>query len=269
LTFSVRECRALLTIAEEVASLAGDQMLTDPPGKLTYKGDRDITSELDVSIEQMARDFLADKTPEIGFYSEEQGGVISGDPTWVLDPIDGTMNFLHDVPMCAISLSLVENGITRTAVVDAPFLGLHYAAIEGEGAFLNGQIIRASATRTLDAALVSIDQPNFVHGATERNQSRLRLIERLASKVQRIRVLGTSALELAWTAHGKLDACIILDNKIWDTSAGVLLAREAGAHVVGADGEPHTPDSTITIAVAPGLAAPLVSLVLDTIGKTD
>jgi myo-inositol-1(or 4)-monophosphatase len=99
--------------------------------------------------------------------------------------------------------------------------------------------------------LISIDQYAFGEDAERKN--RLRLTERLAHDAQRVRMLGASAIDLAWTAEGRLDACIMLGNKPWDTSAGVLIAREAGARMLDHDGSEHSQHSDSTIAVAPAL----------------
>ena len=98
-------------------------------------------------------------------------------------------------------------------------------------------------------------------GEDAERKNRLRLTERLAHDAQRVRMLGASAIDLAWTAEGRLDACIMLGNKPWDTSAGVLIAREAGARVLDHDGSEHTPQSHSTIAVTPALEAELMAAV--------
>jgi myo-inositol-1(or 4)-monophosphatase len=121
--------------------------------------------------------------------------------------------------------------------------------------------LRASRTSTLADALVSIDQYAFGEDAERKNRWRLRLTERLAHDAQRVRMLGSSAIDLAWTAEGRLDACIQLGNKPWDTSAGVLIAREAGARVLDDDGSEHSQQSRSTIAVTPALETDLMAAV--------
>lgn len=105
------------------------------------------------------------------------------------------------------------------------------------------------------------DQYTFGEDAQRKNKLRHRLTKHLASHVQRIRMLGTSAIDLAWTAQGRLDACIMLGNKPWDTSAGVLIAREAGARVLDLDGSDHSNGSSATIAVTPTLEHDFMSIV--------
>jgi myo-inositol-1(or 4)-monophosphatase len=179
----------------------------------------------------------------------------------MLDPIDGTVNFLHGFPLCAVSLSLIEANTVVAAVIHLPFVGTQYTALLGQGAFADDKRLQVSQTSTLADALISIDQYAFGEDAERKNRWRLRLTERLAHDAQRVRMLGSSAIDLAWTAEGRLDACIQLGNKPWDTSAGVLIAREAGARVLDDDGSEHSQESRSTIAVTPALEAELMAAV--------
>ncbi|GII87683.1 inositol monophosphatase [Sphaerisporangium siamense] len=146
-------------------------------------------------------------------------------------------------------------------VIDLPFLGSRYAATEGGGATVNGQPIKASDTTTLNAALVSIGDYSIGTHAEQRNRQRHAITRRLAARVQRIRMFGSAAIDLVWVAEGKIDACVMLANKPWDTAAGVIIAKEAGAHVTDIDGTPHTTRSRATIAAAPGILAGILALV--------
>jgi myo-inositol-1(or 4)-monophosphatase len=160
-----------------------------------------------------------------------------------------------------VSLSLRDKNTIVAAVIDLPFLGSQYTALLGQGAYADGKRLRVSETSTLADALISIDQYAFGEDAERKNRLRLRLTERLAHDAQRVRMLGSSAIDLAWTAEGRLDACVMLGNKPWDTSAGVLIAREAGARVLDDDGSQHSQQSRSTIAVTPGLEAELMAAI--------
>jgi myo-inositol-1(or 4)-monophosphatase len=259
---SEQDQRHYLAVARRAVGEAAELVRTHAPGKLTEKGDRDPASEVDLAVERFVRDFLHNKTPEIAFLGEEEGGQPTGHGLlWMLDPIDGTVNFLHGLPLCAVSLSLCDANTAVVAVVDLPFIGTQYTALLGQGAYADDKRLRASQTSTLANALISIDQYAFGEDAERKNRWRLRLTERLAHDAQRVRMLGASAIDLAWTAEGRLDACIILGNKPWDTSAGVLIAREAGARVLDHDGSDHTQQSLSTIAVTPTLEAELIAAV--------
>ena len=227
---SHQDQRHYLAIARRAVADAAELIRTHTPGKLVEKGDRDPASEVDLAVERNVRDFLHNKTPEVEFLGEEEGGQPTGHGLlWMLDPIDGTVNFLHGFPLCAVSLSLFADNAVVAAVIHLPFIGTQYTALLGQGAFANDKQLRVSRTSTLADALISIDQYAFGEDAERKNRWRLRLTERLAHDAQRVRMLGSSAIDLAWTAEGRLDACIQLGNKPWDTSAGVLIAREAGA----------------------------------------
>jgi myo-inositol-1(or 4)-monophosphatase len=232
--------RHYLAIARRAVAEAAELVRTHTPGKLTEKGDRDPASEVDLAVERFVRDFLHHKAPDVEFLGEEEGGQPDGRGLlWMLDPIDGTVNFLHGFPLCAVSLSLVAADTVVAAVIHLPFFGTQYTALLGQGAFADNTRLHVSHTSTLANALISIDQYAFGEDAERKNRWRLRLTERLAHDAQRVRMLGSSAIDLAWTAEGRLDACVQLGNKPWDTSAGVLIAREAGARVLDHDGSEH------------------------------
>ncbi|MGH3669814.1 MAG: inositol monophosphatase family protein [Pseudonocardiaceae bacterium] len=263
------DCRQLLAIAKQATVIASELVRSKVPHTLTSKGDRDFTSDVDITVEQVVRRFFRQQTPDLGFFGEEGGGTHqTGALHWVLDPVDGTINFLHGLPLCAVSLSLMQNDTTLLGVIDMPFLGVQYYALNENGSYANGQRLKVSATQKLNAALVSIDQYTFGVGKERMNQMRHRLLEHLASHAQRVRMIGASSIDLAWTAHGRLDACIMLGNKPWDTSAGVLIAREAGARVLDLHGSNHAADSSATIAVNPSLEYELMAAVRTALANT-
>ncbi|WP_433124200.1 inositol monophosphatase family protein [Micromonospora sp. CA-240977] len=252
----------LLPLAQEAVDLARDLMRTLQPGALTFKGDRDMASELDYAIERAVREHLAAKAPEIGFLGEEYGS--SGDTsalTWALDPVDGTVNFIHGSPLCAISLGLIHRTHSVLGVIDLPFLGTRYHAAQGHGAYANNRRIHASGVTDLKDAVVAIGDYAVGTGASRKNTERLAITEQLTQHVQRIRMHGSAAIDLAWLAHGRIDAFIMLNNKPWDTVAGVVIAREAGALVVDIDGTHHSVDAVATVGGNDLLLPPILALV--------
>jgi myo-inositol-1(or 4)-monophosphatase len=178
-----------------------------------------------------------------------------------LDPVDGTSNFAHGIPLCAVSLALIRGGEPVVAAIEAPFLNLQYHAAKGLGAFCNGGRIRVGERGELRRAIVSIGDYAVGEGAEEKNRTRIALTRRLAERVERVRMWGTAALDLVWVAEGRTDATIILSNDPWDTAAGVLIAREAGARVVDAKGDRHDVYSKETIAAGPQLIDEILGLV--------
>ncbi|WP_433307930.1 inositol monophosphatase family protein [Micromonospora sp. CA-269861] len=252
----------LLPLAQEAVNLAHDLMRTLRPGALTFKGDRDMASELDYAIERRVREHLAAKAPDIGFLGEEYGS--SGDTstlTWALDPVDGTVNFIHGSPLCAISLGLIHGTHAVLGVIDVPFLGTRYHAVKGHGAYADNQRIHASQVTDLRDAVVAIGDYAVGADASRKNTERLAITEQLTQHVQRIRMHGSAAIDLAWLAHGRIDAFIMLNNKPWDTVAGVVVAREAGALVVDIDGAQHSMDAVATVGGSKLILPPILTLV--------
>lgn len=259
------ETPADLLLAAERAVEQGARLLRQGRshvGALIAKGDRDFATEVDVRIEEAVKAMLTVDVPGIPFLGEEEGGVTLDEGIlWVLDPIDGTVNFAHGSPLCAISLALLEDGQPTLAVVDLPLLGERYVAAKGAGAYLNGQRIQVSGVNRLAEA--TIGMADFAVGSTARAENGVHreLIRTLASQALRIRMHGSEAVDLAWLACGRLEAALMLSSLPWDVSGGILLVREAGGAVYDTSGAPHVSRSTSTLASAPRLQEPIVRLV--------
>jgi myo-inositol-1(or 4)-monophosphatase len=252
---------ALLEVERAVDEAS--RLLVEGRGKMDTviaKGDRDFATALDVEAERLIRTRLERLEPEISFLGEEQGRPTPATaPIWVLDPIDGTVNFARGSPLCAISLALVESGRPRLAIVDFPLLGERYLAAEGAGAYLNGTSIH-TVERPLVDSVVGFTDFSVGHDAPTENPVHLSLMAALAVTALRVRVHGSEALELAWLAAGRLDAAIMLSNLPWDVSGGVLLVREAGGVVYDLDGSDHGLASATTIASTRALKQPLLGV---------
>lgn len=231
-------------------------------GTVTSKGDRDMASEIDYAVEERVRSFLLKETPEIGFLGEENGGTgLGGQLTWTLDPVDGTANLINGLPLCAVSLGLVQEDRPVLGVIELPLLGNRFRAAVGTGAYCGQDRIHVSEARTLKEAIVAIGDYAVGEHAPERNRPRLALTQLLAERVLRVRMFGSAAVDLAWVASGRLDGSITLSNHAWDMAAGVAIAREAGALVLDLDGAPHDLQSTATITLTPNLRDPILELV--------
>jgi myo-inositol-1(or 4)-monophosphatase len=264
----MEDYRSLLPIAREAVAIAHRIVSSRSPFSVTAKGERDMVTDVDLAVEDAVREFLARETPHIGILGEEQGRTGDEDRElwWALDPVDGTANFARGIPLCAVSLGLVSGRRSVLAVIDLPFLDVTYGAVEGHGAYAGDERLHCSRGRELAGAVISIGDFAVGEGASEKNRVRLSLLDRLGARAQRIRMLGSAAIDLAWVAHGKLDATVILANLPWDTMAGVLLVREAGGAVLDRDGTDHTADSSATIAVCPGLREEIMGSVRASLG---
>ena len=233
-------------------------------GALIDKGDRDFATDVDLRIESEIEAFLGQATPEIRFLGEEGNGAQElGEARWVLDPIDGTINFTRDSPLCAISLSLVLAGQPVLGIVDAPLLGERFIARQGGGAYRNGVAIVISETMGLRESIVGVADFKVGVGSEEENRVHLAVLARLAHESLRVRMLGSAALDLAWLAAGRLNATLMLSNLPWDVTAGLLLVREAGGEVYDYDGSQHSVESKYTLASVPSLVEPVQTIVKD------
>lgn len=245
---------AALPAAHAAIDLAVEHVLNHPPHKIRYKGDRNPVSEVDETVEHLVRQRLtAQGHAEIGFLGEETGAVGNPDTYWVLDPIDGTINHHHANPLCAIALGLVHHDQPILGVTALPFLGHRYWAAHGHGAYRDDDPISTSATGTLNKALIGFSDYGSGPDAALRDVLCASVDRELTARAQGLRRYGSSALDLVWVADGTLDACVLLGNRTWDTAAGAVIAREAGAFVLDADGSPHSTRSRCAIATTSGL----------------
>lgn len=260
----MNDLASLLQIAHQAVDRARDLILTQAPGLVTVKGERDMATEVDFAVEKSLRAFLAEQTPDIAFVGEEGGEGLGsqGEQMWALDPVDGTANFIHGMPLCGVSLGLIREATAVLGVIDLPFLRCRYSAAQGGGAYANGESIQVrTATVELSEAIVAVGDYAVGNGDEVKNPRRLAITRHLAQRAQRVRMFGSAAVDLTWVASGRLDASITLSNAPWDTAAGVVIAREAGARVVDADGSEHTTGSGATIAASPALLDAVVDLV--------
>ena len=258
-----KDVTELLAVAQAGTRAAGQIALRHAHGKIIDKGDRDFVSEADVAAEHAVRELLNQRTPGIPTLGEEEGGPDpSADLVWVVDPIDGTVNYLRGLPTFAVTLSLLTAGQTALAATYLPDHDAMYTAIQGHGSHLNGKPLSASAPANLREAVIAIDQFTFVDDDPQAmNALRLGIIQALVPIVHRLRIYGASAVDLAWTAQGKLDACIMLGNKPWDTSGGVLMARESGAVATDIAGVAHSVSSESALVASPLIGEELLAAI--------
>jgi myo-inositol-1(or 4)-monophosphatase len=259
------DIQALLTIGSSAVDQAAAVVRETTIGQVTDKGDRDMVSALDLAVEDKVRSFLTKETPEIGFLGEERGGesIDGANLTWALDPVDGTANLVHGLPLCGVSLGLVQGDRSILGIIDLPFLQRRFHAADGNGAYCGNTRLKTSDTKSLDSAIVSIGDYAVGAAARERNRNRLAVTGLLAERALRVRMFGSAAIDLVWAASGKVDATIAMSNHPWDMAAGVCIAREAGCAVMDADGMAHTVNSTETITAAPGVRDAVLKLLQD------
>lgn len=221
--------------------------------QVSKKGTGDFVTSADLRAEKLIMETLQKGKPDYSFLVEESGELVGKDTThrWIIDPLDGTNNFMHGVPHFCISIGLEKRTDKGSeiiaALVFAPVLNEIYIAEKGEGAFLNGKRLLCSARVHLNESLVA---GYIFRGGDERTNKDVRA---LASTGCNVRVLGAAALELAYVAAGKLDGFWHHNLKSWDMAAGSLLVREAKGMVSAVDGSELILDKGNILATNAGI----------------
>lgn len=253
----------LLDIAAEAAGAAAHLVVTDrPAGRLdvaaTKSSATDIVTEMDRAAEALLVERILARRPDDGVLGEE-GGARAGSSgvTWVLDPIDGTVNYLYGIPAYAVSVAVqVGEDVVAGAVVN-PVSGETWTAVRGGGAFLDGSRIRVNAPVELAMALVGT---GFGYEPARRARQ-ADVLRALLPRVRDVRRAGAASLDLCALACGRLDAYYEQGLKPWDLAAGGLVAREAGAVVAGLPGKDA--GEALVVAGPPGLYEPLAAVLAD------
>ena len=255
------EKSALLDLAETLARKAGDLLLEGAGGLrvdvTTKSSGTDMVSEMDRASETLIVDGILAARPDDAILGEETGG---RDGTsgirWVIDPLDGTTNYLYRHPIWAVSIGVEVDGQVEVGVVAAPGLQEVFTAVRGNGAWLNGDPIAVSEETDLASALVGT---GFAYVASRR-AAQAAVLPHLLPAVRDIRRYGVASLDLCWVACGRLDGYFEAGGQPWDVAAGLLIAGEAGAVAQGLDGGPVAPESVMV--ANPGVAPALFELLI-------
>jgi myo-inositol-1(or 4)-monophosphatase len=203
--------------------------------QVSLKGPANFVCAADHRAEETLRAELAKSRPGYGFHGEESGRQEGSDKThcWIVDPLDGTTNFLHGIPHFAISIALEREGTIVAGVVYNPLNEELFVAERGKGAFLNDQRLRVAARRRLSEAVIACGLPHLGRGDLAQFRNEFAVVQ---EKVAGLRRFGAATLDLAWVAAGRLDAYWERNLSPWDMAAGLLLVREAGGFVCDLDG---------------------------------
>ncbi len=216
-----------LEVAVEAAEAAGE-VLRDSFAKrldVEYKGEAELVTEADKKAEQKIKEVLQEAFPTYGMLTEESGELEGdGDARWIVDPLDGTTNYVHGVPFFSTSIALERDGEVVVGVVHDPATEETYAAERGSGATLNGEPIGASDTDEPGRALLGTSYPDD----WEEIPMAIELFERFTNLARGMRRLGSGALDLCYVAVGRLDGCYEQGFSAWDVAAGILILEEAG-----------------------------------------
>lgn len=200
---------------------------------VTAKGHADFVSEVDHQAEQEIINTIREAYPDHAILAEESGKFAGNEFEWIIDPLDGTTNFLHGIPQYAVSIAMRENDVLKAAVVFDPIKDELFTASKGEGALLNDRRIRVSSTKDMEFTLLATGFPY-------KDMKNLDLwtdcFRALLPETSGVRRAGSAALDLAWVAAGRYDGFWEFDLNTWDIAAGVLLIQEAGGMISEVDG---------------------------------
>jgi myo-inositol-1(or 4)-monophosphatase len=241
-----------LTICEQAAR-AGGKTLLQWRGKATAreKGPRDLVTEADLASQEAIRRVVLQTFPDHDFIGEESFPGESRRPRrseyrWIVDPLDGTANYVHGMLSYAVSVALEKNGQIVAGCVFDPELDVSYTSQRGGGALVNGEPIQVSSCQTLDQAMIAASLPPHV---TRDSPEIARMVEVIHS-CQALRRLGSAALNLCYIAQGRLDGYWATSVKIWDIAAGMLIVEEAGGVITSLSSGPVDFDRPWLVAAA-------------------
>jgi myo-inositol-1(or 4)-monophosphatase len=218
--------------------------------RVEKKGSIDLVTEVDFACERMCRAIVSERFPGHDVLAEEFGaGAPTGRPPsrwrWVFDPLDGTTNYAHGLPIFCSSLALEIDGRSDVAAIYDPTRDELFTAERGGGAHLNGQLLTVSSSTTLIEALLVTGFPYDVH---EKAGDLVALFGAFLGRARAVRRLGSAALDLCYVAAGRFDAFWEQHLKPWDVAAGALIVEEAGGRVTGMDGSPFDPAAAHLVA---------------------
>ena len=249
--------------AEEAARL-GAGILEQWRSKFSVreKGRADLVTEADLASQKAVQEHLKSRFPDHDFLGEEDPGAKEGHgpapgapPTWIVDPLDGTTNYVHDVPAYCVSIGLMVAGELVVGVICDPRMNELFSAAKGLGATLNGKPIRVSETGLMANAMMATGFPPD----PDKQVRNLFWWEKFSYQTQALRRTGSTALNMAYVACGRFDAYWALDNYAWDVAAGVVLIREAGGVVSRISGAECDPFQSDLVSANPTLHRELIA----------
>ncbi|PZU18864.1 MAG: inositol monophosphatase [Stenotrophomonas sp.] len=228
-----------VTVMVKAARLAGNVLLRNinklEALNVVQKGRMDYASEVDADAEKVIVKELKRAYPEYGIFGEEGGIQGVNRMMWVIDPLDGTSNYLRGFPHYCVSIALVENGEPTDAVIFDPLRNELFTASKGNGAVLNDRRLRVADRKDLEGTMI---HTGFAPRERSRASTQLKTVDTLLVQAEDVRRTGSAALDLAYVACGRADAYFEAGVKAWDIAAGVLLVREAGGKVCNYRGAP-------------------------------
>lgn len=249
-----------LKAAKEAAMAAGEilRRLFGQVKHITQKGDIDLVTEADFQAEKTVIEIIRQYFPQDNILSEETGNHENpSDRTWLIDPLDGTTNFVHGFPFFAVSIGLEVDGKSVVGVIFNPFMNELFEAAKGLGAFLNNRSIEVSKTRNMKEALLAT---GFPYDIQEKHEEILNRLKKIIVKAQGVRRPGAAAIDMCYVAAGKLDGFWEQGLKPWDTAAGIVIVEEAGGKLSTFQGDRYTPYQKTIVAANPFIHSAIIDV---------
>ena len=218
--------------------IAYDRFAAQGAKDVRQKSAFDLVTEVDVNIERYLTDAILAAFPGDHIHGEELSNSqpVSG-RTWIIDPIDGTVNYAHNIPLYGIQCCLFVDKTPKLAVIYLPCQDEMYTAVAGYGCFLNGKKVHVDTSVTTQNAVISTG--DFTHKSDRLAAIQYRAVGYLYPRIAKLRMYGTAAVDCAWLVAGRLSATIFTTQNLWDIAPGILMSREAGGIVLGLDGKPY------------------------------
>lgn len=261
----------ILSTLDSLARQAGGILLAgynsrpgfEHPLEVEHKGEIDLVTELDYRAESFLLEEIKTRFPSHRVVTEESGAIEGDrDHLWYIDPLDGTVNFVHGLPIFSVSLAYAQDGVLKLGAVYDPWREECFTAERGRGAWLNGEPVKVSSVKILEDGLLVTGFPYDIRTNPDNN---LDHFVRFSLRAQGVRRLGSAALDLCYVAAGRLDGFWEIRLNAWDVAAGGLIAQEAGARVTEIHGEPDFLATPQSIVAANPYLHPLMLEVLNSI----
>lgn len=257
-----------LNVAEQAARAGGEQLRHwRSKFKVSEKGRFDLVTDADHASQAAIREVILGQCPDHSFLGEETPAderaklIQTQTPLWVVDPLDGTTNYVHDLPCYAVSIGLVMDERVQVGVIYDPVRDEMFSAAKGRGATVNGQAIRCSPATSLKDALIAVGFPANLRG----QEHVIEAWKQFGYESQGLRRTGSSAINLAYLASGRLDAFFAYQICPWDIAAGIILVEEAGGTISQANGQDYHPLSESVFVASNGHLHPTVLKTLSSI----
>lgn len=257
----------MLAVAAAAARAGGEVLRAalgarrDLAWKTDEAGERSLVTDADLRADAAIQAVIRAAAPDHQILSEEGGAPAApAGHLWVIDPLDGTDEFSRGSPSCCVAVAYARAGVTRAAAVYDAFRDELFTAARGQGAWLNDRPLAVAATADLARAVVACSSPDRIRSAAAFAETRA-VLDALVEQTQRVRIYGSTALEICWIAGGRLDGKVSLRGRVWDFLAAALVLEEAGGRCTQLDGGPITLDTIGAVASNGPVHAALVGLV--------